>query len=331
MNMKPTKELVLRVNELFHDIEGAHYHDKHEDIFMGDKNHWQCMARRFFQNRKGNVPNVILDIGTGTGFVPLQIGRFLSMEDVFWCTDISRNILESARKNLEETGHTCEYRYLKVDGDSISIPDASINMVTMNSVLHHIPNFDSLFRELRRVLKPNGHIVIAHEPNRIFFRKGFLWGNYVFFFLFSHPKIFAYSVLKFFGLTERVKRFFPGKQNPETREYTEMIRKINTTLLSERLIESPLSDLDIARLIDFHSPTAGEGAGSFSREKGIDMEEIMKRYLPGFVLEYYETYNHLFRISHKNALFRTYSRILGKIFPKNGATFFAVIRNEDIR
>ena len=43
-------------------------------------------------------------------------------------------------------------------------------MLTVNSFLHHVYDYRAVLREIDRVLKPGGYLVLAHEPNREFFR-----------------------------------------------------------------------------------------------------------------------------------------------------------------
>jgi len=48
--------------------------------------------------------------------------------------------------------------------DLESIADNSIDVITMWHVLEHVPNLDEQFTQLKRIVKPNGYIVIA-VPN----------------------------------------------------------------------------------------------------------------------------------------------------------------------
>jgi ubiquinone/menaquinone biosynthesis C-methylase UbiE len=66
-NLKP----IIRINELFHDFEGKEYQKKHADIFSDEVERWQNACKPIFSNH--NSPYNILDIGTGTGFIPLTI------------------------------------------------------------------------------------------------------------------------------------------------------------------------------------------------------------------------------------------------------------------
>ncbi len=323
--MEYSENIVLRVNELYHDLEGEGYHLKHEDIFIGDKDYWGEFISKYV-DRSEDENRVFLDIGTGSGFVPLLVGRSLKLGDIFYCSDISRNILDAAKNNIEKQGSKNEFRYLKVDGRSIDLPDATVDFVTINSVLHHIPVFEGFFQEINRVLKPGGRIVVGHEPNRAFFLNRLLWGNFVTIFLLLNPATTMYLLLDRVGLVPFVKKLFRMKTQQAGNEYAQMVASINEKLHEEGMINEPLSIEEISKIIDFHSPTAGQKANRFNQEKGIDMLALITECLPGYKVESYETYNHLFRISHKNWLLRGYSTILKRVYPNAGAAFFSVVR-----
>lgn len=39
--MKYSEDFILKVNEIYHDIEGKTYENKHPNIFKGETSHWQ--------------------------------------------------------------------------------------------------------------------------------------------------------------------------------------------------------------------------------------------------------------------------------------------------
>lgn len=320
--MECTKDLVLKVNELYHDFEGELYHEKHDDIFDGERNRWDEIGKEFLAgNHDGGM--VLLDVGTGTGFVPLTLVPYLSPGDLFICSDISQNILNAAERNLGGLAHRCRLKFLKLDGDTFgAVETGSVDIVTVNSVMHHLPDFGPFFREMERIVKVGGKVIIGHEPNQSFFRNGFLWRNYEVISYCFNPSQLIYRVAKFLGLLPLVKRISKKKETSKPGEYHGIVRQINDRLVADGLIEIPLSDTEVSQLIDFQSPTAG----GLDRNKGIDMPGLLERYGRQFSFERYDTYNHVYRISHKNALLRWYSRFLSRFFPREGAAFFTVLK-----
>jgi len=47
------------------------------------------------------------------------------------------------------------------DGQALPFPDHSFDVVMVNFVMYHLPDFDSAVREFRRVLKPGGQLMVT--------------------------------------------------------------------------------------------------------------------------------------------------------------------------
>ncbi len=61
------RELVLAVNELFHNIEGERYIGVHPEIFVDEPRRWKRHLQAFIHHQ--DEKRVFLDLGSGTGFV----------------------------------------------------------------------------------------------------------------------------------------------------------------------------------------------------------------------------------------------------------------------
>jgi 2-polyprenyl-3-methyl-5-hydroxy-6-metoxy-1,4-benzoquinol methylase len=99
-----------------------------------------------FQHSKG----LLLDIGTGTG-------DFLSQAKIDGWQIIGVEPNEKAKNIALTKGVT----YVESTSE---IKDHSVDVVTMWHVLEHVPDVNAQIRELKRLLKPTGTIVIA-VPN----------------------------------------------------------------------------------------------------------------------------------------------------------------------
>jgi SAM-dependent methyltransferase len=97
----------------------------------------------------------ILDLGCGTGTL---IERLLELtpEIEIVGLDSSTEMLNVARQKLPESVE------LQVgSADSIPYPDESFDRVISTSAFHYFRNPDRSIREAKRVLKPNGRLVIT--------------------------------------------------------------------------------------------------------------------------------------------------------------------------
>lgn len=302
--------LVLRVNEVFHDMEGATYSDVHPEIFESERLRWERLLDRHVAGHEGNIRCV--DVGCGTGFVSELLLARLREGDSLTCADISDTMLGICREKFSNNDRGVAVDTLKLRDETIGLPDASADVVAMNSVLHHVPDAKRFLSEIARVLKPGGTLLIGHEPNARFWRSKAMRFQY----RTAHalvPKRLAATLLKKIGLYGSAV-----KPKPDT-----FLDELNARLLAEGTIVAPLTRTDLSPLIDVHSPTAG----GFRYDEGFDPTRV----LDGLPMDdvRVETYNHLSKMSDA-ALLRPYSWLLGRLFPRDGATFFLSARKVSV-
>ena len=114
------------------------------------------------QPAKGNI----LDIGAGTG-------DFLSVVQENGWNTIGVEPSEKAKAIAKNKGVAF------VDQTS-ALENNSFDIITMWHVLEHVPNLDNQLKELKRLLKPNGNLIIAVPNFKSFDAKhyGHLWAAY---------------------------------------------------------------------------------------------------------------------------------------------------------
>ena len=98
----------------------------------------------------------LLDIGCGTGFIlDLAYDLFTHLDGI----DITPQMLDliTPRPNVS----TCI-----ASADALPFENAIFDVVTMYSVLHHLPDLASALREARRVLRPGGIFYADESPSR---------------------------------------------------------------------------------------------------------------------------------------------------------------------
>lgn len=95
-----------------------------------------------------------LGIGTG-GLLPELVSRSSRLVGI----DHSSAMLAEAKRRLASVGVSCDLRL----GEFAHLPlaDSEIDVVLMNMVLHHVQQPKEVLREVQRVLKSGGEIVIA--------------------------------------------------------------------------------------------------------------------------------------------------------------------------
>jgi len=97
----------------------------------------------------------VADVGAGTGFMAAGLAGLVKQVHVL---DGSSVMLEMARKNLKGFSNVI---FEEADGQSLPLPDASLDAVFANMYLHHTIDPLAAIREMVRTLKPGGRLVIT--------------------------------------------------------------------------------------------------------------------------------------------------------------------------
>ena len=103
----------------------------------------------------------ILDIGTGTGIVALEVARSLSEGGKVVGIDLSDGMLATARAKAEKEGLAEQAEFLKMDAEALQFEDNAFDNVLSLYALRHFPNPEKAVAEMHRVLKPGGNVVVA--------------------------------------------------------------------------------------------------------------------------------------------------------------------------
>ena len=106
---------------------------------------------------------VVVDFGSGVTFLPFVIGR-RGFEVV--CVDqdpLYEQDIQRAAMRLQPAGD--HVRFSLSRGNSLPLPDHSVNVVYSVSVLEHIPEHAAIVAEFARVLIPGGVLLLTIDIN----------------------------------------------------------------------------------------------------------------------------------------------------------------------
>lgn len=101
----------------------------------------------------------VLDAGTGTARIPVLLASRRSQWHIFGI-DLAKNMLQIGTQHVEQAGLQQQIVLELVDAKQLPYPTEYFDLVISNSLVHHLPDPLPFFRELSRVLKPNGAILI---------------------------------------------------------------------------------------------------------------------------------------------------------------------------
>lgn len=98
----------------------------------------------------------VLDVGTGTGKF-INVLKNIFPEAGITAVDPDSFSLERARKYFPEVD------FLEMSAEKLNFPDDTFDTVSISMALHHLPKVQKGLREIKRVVKPGGYIII-NEP-----------------------------------------------------------------------------------------------------------------------------------------------------------------------
>lgn len=107
----------------------------------------------------------VLEVGTGTALTAPIYPRHCRVAAV----DLSASMLRRARRRVGRAGLT-HVRLLAADAARLTFADASFDRVCAPYVISVVPDPVAVLREMRRVCRPGGRIVILNHfqsPNRV--------------------------------------------------------------------------------------------------------------------------------------------------------------------
>jgi ubiquinone/menaquinone biosynthesis C-methylase UbiE len=105
----------------------------------------------------GSVQGDILDLGTGTALIPIELCQ--RVEDCrVMAADLSIEMLEMARFNLEVNNMTQCVQLEHIDAKELPNATGMFNLVISNSIVHHIPEPAVALAEAVRVTAAGGRL-----------------------------------------------------------------------------------------------------------------------------------------------------------------------------
>ncbi|WP_297630466.1 class I SAM-dependent methyltransferase [uncultured Clostridium sp.] len=133
--------------------------------FNGIANEWNTLSRSYFKeelrdlvlNKYDLNGKVVADLGAGTGFMSLKASQKAS---IVFSLDVSKNMLNELNREIKIKEINNIY-LLKSNFEKIPLFDESVDIVFMNMALHHAHNPNLVLKEIHRILKIGGRVVIT--------------------------------------------------------------------------------------------------------------------------------------------------------------------------
>lgn len=146
--------------EYYKGADAVAYEPAHGDIFnaVEQRRLYGMLQEAVRSVRTGARPVTALDFGCGSGNLTRHL---LALGVSTVSADVSEDFLEGIRRKFSATGLP---QTLRLNGaDLANVPDTHFDLVASYSVLHHVPDYLAIVREMCRVVKPGGVLYLDHE------------------------------------------------------------------------------------------------------------------------------------------------------------------------
>ena len=104
-------------------------------------------------------PSLMLDVATGTGDVAIMANKYLKPKKIIGI-DISEGMLELGKKKVAKLLLNNEIEFQLGDSEAIKFPDDTFDAVTVAFGVRNFEDLEKGLREMLRVLKPGGKLVV---------------------------------------------------------------------------------------------------------------------------------------------------------------------------
>jgi ubiquinone/menaquinone biosynthesis C-methylase UbiE len=258
------RDFYWAVNQAYHTVEAQQYDELHEAMFLGLEPVWERLLARAATHPNAKLR--VLDVGAGTGLV----GGFLKVHLVdrvasLTMLDPCAAMLEQCRRRAELFSFPGEVRH----GDIHALGDEErFEVITINSVLHHIVDLPGFFRCVRKLLTPRGWLLTAHDPRAEGTKDPELQAR----------RRKARRARRHLGRSVWSRLTLLLRSAARRPAISPLAADTSDRLLAQGTIRQPMPMDSIYSVTDFHVPGQPGNVG-----KGIALEEL-KEWLPGVTL-----------------------------------------------
>ena len=159
-----------QVENMFDNI--APYYDLLNRVLsLGIDKRWRTKAISHLQNLES--PR-ILDVATGTCDVSLEMAKKLNSPTIVGL-DISAKMLEVGQKKIDKAGLQDIISLKQGESENLPFDDNTFDAVTVAFGVRNFDNLNQGLKEMNRVLKPDGQLVVLEfsKPTMFPFKQGF--------------------------------------------------------------------------------------------------------------------------------------------------------------
>ena len=168
-------EKAEHVGDVFHSV-AEEYDLMNDAMSFGMHRLWKKMLIELSELSEGSIA---LDIASGTADIPRLINKKFKSVSMH-VTDINASMLALGKDRAinENFFHNCSFAL--ASGESLPYQNQTFDLVTVGFGLRNFTDKERGLKEMRRVLKPNGVLLILEfsKPTNSFFSKIYDWYSF---------------------------------------------------------------------------------------------------------------------------------------------------------
>ena len=144
-----------QVKRMFDSIAGT-YDQLNHTLSFGIDRIWRKKGIAYL---RPFAPKSILDIATGTGDLAISMQRNLNADRIIGA-DISEGMMDVGRQKVAEAGLSEHISFEYQDCTALTYAEDSFDAVTAAFGVRNFEDIEQGIREMYRVLRPDGHVMI---------------------------------------------------------------------------------------------------------------------------------------------------------------------------
>jgi len=145
----------VQIEKMFDDISGQYDFLNHA-LSLGLDKYWR---KKGILALKEYVPQIILDIATGTGDLALEAHRLLKPEKIL-CIDISEKMMAIGKEKVSKAGLSEIINFKRQNCTCLQLDSNSFDAAIVAFGIRNFEDLDKGLQEIHRVLYPGGMLMI---------------------------------------------------------------------------------------------------------------------------------------------------------------------------
>ena len=126
----------------------------------GDEKHLQQILNSLIVKEGYRV----LDLGTGSGYIAFPFAKMNPSSEIVGLDIAAKTLVRNTEKAAEEG--LSNLKFVAYEGIEFPFEDNTFDCVVTRYALHHFPDIEKTFSEIKRVMKPKGQLFISDPtPN----------------------------------------------------------------------------------------------------------------------------------------------------------------------